>query len=69
MMTRDVARRIGRQMVATGDYPMVHLVENLATKAIWIQAENRGGVRRMVRSVNDWIELQETEGRRAAHRR
>lgn len=61
-MTRDVARRIGRQMVATGKFRRVVLGENLATRAIWIEVRTQGGDDLTIRDVKQWIELKESMG-------
>jgi len=61
-MTRDVARRIGRQMVATNRFRRVVLAENVATHAIWIEARNLGGDDLTIRTMDDWITLQEHMG-------
>lgn len=62
MMSRDVARRVGRQMVATNRFRRVVLGEDLATHAIWIEVRNQGGDDLTIRSMSDWIQLQEQMG-------
>jgi hypothetical protein len=62
MMARDVARRIGSQMVATGRFPRVVVSENVATHSIWIDARDKDGCDWVVRGMDDWIQIQEQMG-------
>ena len=62
MMARDVARRIGSQMVATGRFQRVVVSENVATYSIWIDASDKDGCDWVVRGMDDWIQIQEQMG-------
>jgi hypothetical protein len=62
MMARDVARRVGRQMVAINRFRRVVLAEDLGSHAIWIEARTLGGDDLTIRGMGEWIALQEQMG-------
>lgn len=62
-MTRTEARKIARQMVKSGDFHVVEIIEDVTHDEIRIEAMNRCWMRRTVQSELDWWGLRDREGR------
>lgn len=57
-MTRTEARKIARQMLRSGGFKVVEIVEDLTHDEIRIVAQNRCWNTRTVRTPDDWDDLQ-----------
>lgn len=60
-LTLSRARSYGRAMLSWG-FSNVQVVENLATGDRYVTAENRAGMRRVVRSAEEFNQLRDMEG-------